>query len=154
MYFIQYKPLKEKLKKRELSDREALPYLIASSVLAALVIGFPLVENFNEVDTASGFASVALAIWGILYSYKKNGKEEGKDLIHKYVVLGWIVCIRCMLAFIPFIIVYFIIGEVAGLTDLESGKTSWYEFVAYVGFEALIYQRIGRHISDTKEELS
>ena len=29
MYFIDYHPLKQKLRSRSISDREALPYLIA-----------------------------------------------------------------------------------------------------------------------------
>jgi hypothetical protein len=154
MYFIKYQLLKDKLKQRELSDGEALPYLIASSVLTALAVGFPFVENYNEIDTIGGFISLFLAVWGVLYAYKKNGKENGNDLIQKYVVIGWIVFIRCTLAFIPICVALMIVGDLAGFSSISTDETTWFDLVIFTAFEAFLYQRIGRHIIDTRKELS
>jgi hypothetical protein len=125
---------------------------MAYAILTALAVGFPMSENYNQIDMAGGFVSVILAIWGVSYAYKKNGKENGYDFIQKYTVLGWIAFIRCTLVFIPAYIVLLIFGEVTGLTDIDAEETSWFDFTIYAFFEALIYQRIGRHITDTTEK--
>ena len=38
MNFITYAPLKEQLRERTLSDRQALPYLIASTTIPAFLL--------------------------------------------------------------------------------------------------------------------
>ena len=150
MYFVRYQPLKEKLKNRELTDREALPYLLISSILTALATSFPFTDNFNSVGVINGITTLGLAILGVLYAYKKNGKENGYDLIQKYLVLGWVVFVRCFLLFIPVFIAYMIIGRKFGIIDIKSNETSLYELIFYIAFEALIYVRIGYHIGETK----
>lgn len=91
MYFVRYHSLKEKLRSRALSDREALPYLVLLIALVALIGGVPIVEGFNEFDAISVCLSVIFAIGGTCYVYQQNGGKEGFDLIQKYVVLGWVV---------------------------------------------------------------
>ncbi len=147
MYFIRYQPLKEKLKTRTLSDREALPYLILFAALAAAVYLFPTTDEFNMSDWIGGGLSVALAIGGVIYAYAQNGGAQGFDLIQKYVVIGWVVAVRCILIFIPCVIALYFIGETLGLI---ADETNWFDTLIIFGFEAILYQRIGRHIADTK----
>ena len=106
MYFTKYHPLKEKLRDRSVSDREALPYFLIFLALTALVTVFPMFESFNEWDFVSGVLSVILAVGGVIYAYKCNGGKEGFDLIQKYVVLGWVVVIRCLLVFVVCLYLY------------------------------------------------
>lgn len=146
MYFVRYNPVKEKLRLRTLSDREALPYLAVFIGLTALVGAFPMTDGFNQWDLASGVLSVIVAVSGVLYSYKCNGGREGYDLIHKYVVIGWIVAIRCTLLVIPLFAITLIAGEILGLISEDSGL---FDFSAVFITEVVIYQRIGRHIRDT-----
>ena len=147
MYFIRYQPLKEKLKSRTLSDREALPYLIAFAGLAAAVYLFPSTDGSNVWDWIGGGISVVLAVAGVIYAYLCNGGKQGFDLIQKYVVIGWVVAVRCILIFIPCAIVLYILGELLGVVTVE---TNWYDTIILVLFEVILYQRIGRHIRDTK----
>ncbi len=147
MYFIRYQRLKEKLKTRTLSDREALPYLILFAALAAAVYLFPTTEGSNIWDWIGGGLSVVLAIGGVIYAYSQNGGAQGIDLIQKYVVIGWVVAVRCILIFIPCVIALYIIGETLGLINDE---TTWFDTLIIFVFEAILYQRIGRHIADTK----
>jgi hypothetical protein len=149
MYFVKYHPLKEKLRDRSVSDREALPYLMVFAGLTTLVGAFPMFEGFNELDFVSGVLSVVFAILGVLYAYRCNGGREGFDLIQKYVVLGWVVAVRCLLAFIPLMIVAYIGGEVLGVITDETGL---FDIALIAVFEIVIYQRIGRHIRDTQME--
>ncbi len=161
MYFIQYQPLKDKLKERTLSDREALPYLIlffglpaASGMIAALsaaVGGYPVVENSIYWDIAGGVPSVLITIGGIYYSYVQNGRKKGFDLIQKFCILGWVVGIRCSIVFFPILVVG------GGLAAAAVGAGSYCEgfinsifiFLLLI-YEVVFYQRLGRHIRDTR----
>lgn len=146
MYFVRYQPLKEKLKSRTLSDREALPYLIVFAGLAAAVFLFPSTNGLDMWDWIGGGISVALAVAGVIYAYLCNGGKQGFDLIQKYVVMGWVVAVRCILFFIPCVIALYTIGEILGVVTDE---TNWYDTLILSTFEVIVYQRIGRHIRDT-----
>ena len=150
MYFFQYKPLKEKLSNRSLSDREALPYLVLFSALVALIGGVPIVEGFNEFDAISVCLSVIFAIGGTCYVYQQNGGKEGFNLIQKYVVLGWVVTFRCLLVFLSVMIAVVIIAVVLEIGETGETETSGFEVVLTALFELIVYQRLGRHIRDTK----
>ena len=152
MYFIRYQPLKERLRSRSVSDREALPYLILFVALTALVGSLPAIDAYNLWDGVSAFLSVATAIGGVLYAYRKNGGMAGFDLIHKYVILGWVVFVRFLIGFIPAAIVLVIMGTATGLMSLE--HTGPYDVSMILLAEIIFYQRIGRHVEDTLIEIS
>jgi hypothetical protein len=147
MYFFRYQPLKDKLKTRSLSDREALPYLVVFAGLAAAVYLFPTTADYNIWDWIGGGFSVALAVGGVFYAYARNGGKQGFDLVQKYVVIGWIVAVRCIVVFIPCAIALYFVGETFGLVAEDTG---WYDTLVTAGFESILCQRIGRHIADTK----
>ncbi len=147
MYFVRYHRLKEKLRNRSVSDREALPYLVIFTALMALVGAFPVVDGFNDGDLVSGFLSFVFAIGGVFYAYKSNGAQEGFDLIQKYVVLGWVVAVRCLLVFIPLAIAFYVAG---GYLGLVTDQTGFPDVLLNAIFEIVLYQRIGRHIRDTR----
>ena len=147
MYFLRYQPLKEQLRTRSLSDKEALPYLVLLCGLAAAATLFSSSEAFNSWDWVSGGLSVVLAVCGVFYAYSKNGGRAGVDLIQKYIVIGWIASVRCTLVFIPIIIaLYFGIDRFGVITE----KTGVFDVLILTCFEVILYQRIGRHIGDTK----
>jgi uncharacterized RDD family membrane protein YckC len=147
MYFVKYHPLKERLRARSISDREALPYLIVFVGMTAMVGAIPLIDKYNVWDGVSAFLGIVTAIGGVLYAYRQNGGSAGYDLIQKYVVLGWVVTIRVLLAFIPTAIVLYIIGDMIGLMSRDA--TGPYDVVIVLLFEIFLYQRLGRHIGDT-----
>ena len=147
MNFIKYTPLKEKLKERTLSDREALPYLVVFTAITALMVGVPLHENYNVLDGISAACSVALAIFGIIYAYNQNGKENGYDLVQKYVVLGWITSVRFILIGIP---IYVVVGIAGYRMGFSMEETNEIDLVFWVAFEALLYYRIAMNIRDTR----
>lgn len=148
MNFIKYTPLKEKLRERTLSDREALPYLVVFAAITALMIGVPLYENYNVLDGSSVACSVVLAIFGIIYAYIQNGKENGYDLVQKYVVLGWVTSVRFILIGIP---VYVLVGMAGHSIGFSTEETNEIDLVFWVGYEALLYYRIAMNIRDTRE---
>lgn len=152
MYFIKYHPLKEKLRDRSVTDREALPYLVIFAACTALVGAIPLTGGFNHWDAVSACSSVVLAIGGIVYAYHQNGGRIGNDLIQKYVILGWVVSFRFLLIAIPAVIALMIVGDLMGLVSWDS--TGPFDALCAFVFEVILYQRIGRHIRDTRNRSS
>ncbi len=147
MYFLKYQPLKERLRDRSVSDREALPYLVVFFGLTALTQVFPLLDGFNQWDFISGGLSVVFAAGGVIYAYKSNGGEEGFDLIQKYLILGWVVAVRCLLVSVSLIFVVYSAGEYFGLVEAQTGL---FDVLLLAIFEICFHQRLGRHIRDTR----
>ena len=158
MYFTKYQPLKRKLKERTLSDREAVVYLLVYSLLLMMAAGIPP-ETMDECNDcglmAWDYAVVTLvdagiAIAGIYYIYVANGGKIGFDLIQKYFVLGWVVGIRCLIVFLPLWVATLVVS--AEVFGNEWEDRSWYwthYFLTFLLF-AVYFQRLGRHIRDTR----
>lgn len=146
MYFVQYNPLKQQLRNRTLSDRDALPYLILDGVVVALM-GLNISSNgLNALNVVSTFISVAIIIGGTFHVYDQNGGNEGFDLVRKYVVLGWVVGIRVFLACIP---VFLILGILIGLGNLDDAFSDFLIMCCGAAVEIIYYQRLGKHVRDT-----
>lgn len=148
MYFFSYQPLKEKLRAREVSDRESLPYLLAFLGMTSLAIAT------TSSGMTSGFwsllsvaVSVCISIGGGFYAYICNGGKDGFDIVLKYIVLSWIVSVRWFFILFPLLIVGQVFGMALGLATPETGL---FDVLLYSALEALIYQRIGRQIRDTR----
>lgn len=146
MYFIQYDPLKEKLRTRSLSDREVLPYAIVLFILVPSLLALPVTSEFNEYDVASTILIIIIGLGGLIYCYDKNGGRNGFDLIQKYVVLHWIVFVRFIPFFLLMTFVIFAAKEALGMGD---ENTSGIEVVGFSLMEIVFYLRLGRHIRDT-----
>jgi hypothetical protein len=157
MYFIKYQPLKEKLRTRSLSDREALPYFIIYVVGVALSGAFPMESEYKLWDWISVSLSVLLTIGGVFYAYRENGGDAGYDLILKYIVIGWIVSIRFFLIiFIP-LVLFITLDETIGLVSWDATESNWDViqpyFISVIFITvAIYYQRIGMHIRDTRSD--
>lgn len=148
MYFIQYQPLKEKLRERTLSESEALPYWILFNVLVVLGFSVPTIGDFNAWDAIKGVMSLLFTICGIYHVYSQNGGSSGFGLIQKFVVLGWVVSIRCLLVFIPSMIVFYVfVGILMGGEISEN--TNLLDVMLVAAFYIIYYQRLGVHIQDT-----
>ncbi len=150
MYFIKYHPLKEDLRKRQISDRHALPYLIVFIALTTLSAEFPIVYDIHPWHNLSGFLSVGISVWGVYYAYIKNGGSEGYDLIQKFVVLGWVLNIRIIIIMIPTVFLFDIIND---WLDVFKDTTNLYE-AYFILLEIVFYKKLGLHISDTNNNIS
>ena len=149
MYFIRYSPLKERLKNRSIDDREALPYLILFCVLEANATALPGSEYRNRWDYVSTGVTLLITIWGVIYAYQRNGGRNGYDLIHKFVVLGWVVAVRFLIGVVPIFIAVF---ALAWHNDFVREETTVFDVVLFSVLEIIFYQRIGRHIADTNNK--
>lgn len=147
MYFIRIKPLKERLRSRALGDREALPYYIVFMAYTTFGCALPMAtQPYTLWDVLSAATGAAVAIGGVIYSYVRNGGSAGYDFIHKSVILGWVVLIRLLAIIIPVAL---------GIQFLRAGlgqswdQTSWVDMIAVAIFEAIYFQRLGKHIGET-----
>ena len=147
MQFFRYDGIKEKLRTRTLTEREALPYLLSMFAFAASAVVFPVPLGSNLWDRINQGGTILLAILGLLYAYRQNGGANGHDLALKYIVLGEIVVARCFAISIPLGIALIWLGTQLGLRDRTMG---WYDTVLWLIFQVVAYQRLGRHIADTR----
>ena len=147
MQFFRYNAVKEKLRTRTLTDREALPYLLSMFVFAASAVVFPVPLGSDQWDRINQGGTILLAILGLLYSYRQNGGAHGHDLALKYIVLGEIAVARCFAVSIPLGIALIWLGTQLGLRDRTMG---WYDTSLWLLFQVVAYQRLGRHIADTR----
>ena len=146
MYFVQYNPLKEKLRRQSLNDRDTLPYLILNGVVVALMGLNISSDGLNAFNVVSTFISVAIIIGGTFHVYDQNGGKEGFDLVRKYIVLGWVVAIRVFLASIP---VFLILGVLIGLGNLDDAFSDFLIMCCGAAFKFIYYQRLGKHVRNT-----
>ena len=147
MQAFRYNAVKEKLRTRTLTDREALPYLLSMFVFAASAVVFPVPLGSDLWDRINQGGTILLAILGLLYSYRQNGGAHGHDLALKYIVLGEIAVARCFAVSIPLGIALIWLGTQLGLRDRTMG---WYDTSLWLLFQVVAYQRLGRHIADTR----
>ena len=153
MYFVRYKTLKEELTTHSLTDREALPYLIATSVIAILVITLTH-ERESDWEWLFKLTEVSLAVFGTLYCFRNNGGKEGHDFILKFLVLGWITLCRCVLLFIPitFLYVYgldFLYAEYTFTTVDFIINEELVDLGIFLIFTSIFYLHLGKHLRDT-----
>ena len=145
MYFVQYHPLKEKLRERALSDGEAVPYLVVWGVLGNVwAMLWQMDGNFNSLDAFSWALWILITIGGIYYVYSQNGGASGFDFVQKYYVLGWVVYVRCFLAFIPIMVI-----EYVSAASYVLYSTNLFNVLADVAFGVILFWRTGVHIRDT-----
>ena len=147
MYFIKYDLLKKRLRERSVTVRESLPYFIAFVVIMNLPSILPI-GRYNLWDRISEILSTAAFVGGILYAYYKNGGASGNDFFRKYILIGWVACVRFFFVFILVANILIYLGLKTGLMSLsESGP---YDITGVFLAEIILHQRIGRHIGDTK----
>ena len=148
MYWVRYQPLKDRLSKRAVSDREALPYLLFLSGLEALALSIPASSEMNRWDILETILYVLIAIVGVFYVYRRNGGSEGYDIIQKFIVLGWVVAIRYLMVTLP---VGGLVYVTAYYYGVSGDQTTIFDVIFFNVLSALYYERLGRHISDTNE---
>lgn len=148
MYFYSINKLKSRLEAGPLPEKEALPYVIAFAFLASLIAYFPGPPENKWDYIEMGFALV-LAIVGTIWLFKANGGQHGKDFIHRYIILGWVVAVRFATGLLPAAIgLYFI----AFFANFVSDETNWFDCLIVIASEVLFYLYFGKHLSDLRKK--
>jgi len=145
MYWINTKQLKNKLRSGTFSDRDAIPYIIADGVLINLAyLGDSPDTAKSLVVIAVGILAVILGTW---FVFNKHDPDSQSSFLKKYISLGWVVSVHCLLLFIPFLIVFAIL-----LAAITGAREFVFEVAPTAGaiiFSILYYLLLGKHISET-----
>jgi len=146
MYFIRMHALKQQLRDRTLTDREALPYYLILTVAISIM---PLMSRpFSELRLVLALFGTAISVLGVIYAYDQNGGRTGYDFIQKSVTLGWVLGIRMMALLIPMAIVMGLLKDSLGQSAHE---TSWVDIFFISAFTVFYYLRLGKHLKDTNK---
>ena len=148
MYFWNIKKLKALLIERPLTEKELLPYLIATLLMFTLVPYLPDTFDLNGWDYLEmAIASLAVIV-GTVWLYHKNLSDAGTHFLQRYIALGWVVLIRFVAFAIPIFIAMVLLAEYVGLYNVESDATNWFDVVIIGMIELLLYWYFAKHIAD------
>ena len=131
MYFWNIKKLKAQLIERPLTEREALPYVIAASLMYLLAFeiltySYSAVSNeavpYGILDYISLAFTIAINILGTIWIFKKNKVNSENYFLQRYTALGWVVLIRIMVFFILAMILLFVTLLLSGIYGRLTGN--------------------------------
>jgi hypothetical protein len=136
--------LKQQLRDRTLTDREALPYYLVLTVGMCIV---PLTASPASARAMLlGLLSATIAVLGVIYDYDQNGGRTGYDFIQKSIVLGWVLALRMLALMIPVAIV---VGLPIAFWHPPADMMVWVEFIFSTVFICIYYMRLGKHLKET-----
>lgn len=148
MYFFNLQKLKTQLISKPHSDKELLPYLIATLLLITLIEYLPKSAVYNQWDYLEIAIVVLFSVFGTLWLYKRNGGDTGSHFLQRYFALGWVALIRVSVFSLPAIIVLLALGAYAGFIQTELDTKSWFDFLIIVFFELFYYWYLGKHLAE------
>jgi len=154
MYFWKIDKLKKDLAKQPLSESESFKYLFATIIIYSLAT-IPSFLEYNFWDVISSLIEGVITVFGVRYIYKCNRGSMGSNFLQKYLSIGWVVGIRCLVfVLLPALIVYVIaVGMYYGVTAGTYADIPVDTILLSVLFGNLIYITyfwlFGKHIKDT-----
>jgi hypothetical protein len=152
MYFWNIDKLKAQLIERPMTDRETLPYLIATFLLLTVSEYAPKSLHYNLFDYLEMTMTVIGFLFGTLWLYKKNQAEAGKQFLQRYFSIGWVALTKTIVILMPFMIILLIIASATNINDIDTGTKGWLDNVI-VGITLLFYYwYVGKHISDIAQK--
>lgn len=149
MYFWNIKKLKALLIERPLTEKEVLPYLIATMLLLTLVQYFPNSEQLNVWNYLDIAVASAAIMVGTFWLYGKNLSKKSSHFLQRYFALGWVVMMRFIIFAIPVVILMAFLSLNFALFYTESDATSWLDVTImallnyfYIGTLANIWPKL------------
>ena len=144
MYFWKIDKLNEDLISTGLNQSEGFKYLMANTILYSIAM-IPSSSPSN-LDFVSGIISIVIGVIGLLFIYKYNGGSKGKQIIERYLSIGWVIGIKFVaLLVIPSSIIIMILQQ-SFMGDIPKSTTLFDVF--YMQFLSLIYFLwVAKHIN-------
>lgn len=143
MYWIKIKSLKHDLKTGTFTERDAIPYVIAEGILfqLALIVGSEQ-SIFDLFNLIIGIVAIIIGTW---YVFKLHDKDSASSFLAKYISIGWVVTIQCLLIFLPLAIAIIVPAAIMGSKFwIGLGGVIWCSTLYLV-----YYYLLGKHISET-----
>lgn len=160
MYFFSLKKIKAQLIERPLTEKETLPYVIATALVYTVVIeilswGASTGDKaivFTALDFINLVFGVLVTIFGTIWLYKKNKGDAGNYFLQRYTALGWVVMTRTSLYLIAAVILVFMITGITSNPWSNLFESGVFYLVISVIFYVFFYWYFGKHIADVAEK--
>ena len=152
MYYWRIELLKGELSRDALPQRMAFQYVLGTMLAYAVLTGMPGAWNTDPTppalaDWVSYATVVLLTISGTYLSFRANGGDMGIDFASRYFAIGWVLMIRLVvLVGLPFLLAMLLI--ILPGTEPTEGEIAWLGAGTGVGFVAIYYWRLWRHIKN------
>jgi hypothetical protein len=170
MYFWNINKLKAQLIERPLTEKETLPYIIATVLMYVLLIELISFSHSFEVNSAESIAygawdylfaalTFVISTLGIVWLFKKNKVQSENYFLQRYTALGWVVAVRTTSFILLFCIILFVLTILVSLsqasvpdffvTTFESNIGS---FLLVLSFYLYFYWYFGKHLAEVAQK--
>ena len=145
MYLWKIKKLKQEIKENKVTKKSKLLYLVFFTLL---YIGL-LIQSSIQIGSLWNIEMVMLQIiisfLGLGYIYYRNEKVE--DFVYHLTSVGWVFLLRSLFFMSIGMLNLYVMTYLFGVAELFSAKNA---IIVGMGFELLLYWRIGSHIGSLK----
>lgn len=154
MFFWKIKDLKNKLIRRELSERQVFGYILISMLLSILAVETTRhlhPERVGFWDYVDSFLNISIVFWGTVFAYRANGGSSGVDFAARFFSISLVVSIRHLRFLIPIALIlypYTIYSSIKGVNAEQVMMTGGAEVVLLAIWYIQIYQSVIKNIRD------
>jgi len=145
MYFWKIEKLKEDIKKNKVTKKDENLYLIFFTLLYVGFFFQAIIQIEALWNTEMVIVQVLITMGGIFYGLRKNA--EGKDFLKNFMAVGWVFLLRSLFFMSLGMLNLYLMTQLFGLAELFSAKNA---IIVGMGFELLLYWRIGKHLESLK----
>jgi hypothetical protein len=161
MYFFALKKLKANLIEKPLTERQALPYLIATIAIYTLLIELIYTLSFlptTEADSASynvwhfidSTISFISTLLGAIWVYKCNRADTGRYFLQRYLSVGWV---TAMWFFVIMMLVCVLVVTMTTIaTEPTSNSTSAGLTLIYLALMVGYYWYFGKQVAEVAQK--
>jgi len=150
MYFWRIEKLKTSMAAAPLTEREVLPYLVASIIAIYIALGLtqhtPITSFWDDI---SSFCEMLFAVIGTIYIYRKNNGKNGQHFLQRYIAINWVVSVRM---FVGALITYYILQEILSAVYVNEENSALIDFIYFFIINVILYWRIGHHVHDLAQK--
>jgi len=121
MIWFDVQELEKRISRNELSDKDYFNYVLANSILLAIIIAtFP---NFGigGLQYLSCITVVIITVWGMKTLYKANNTGDGQDFFKRLFAVFWVIGFKLYLLFITSL---FLLGFIEGYRAMNNNGSS------------------------------
>ena len=152
MRWLNLQAAKRDLRGEPLTSRLLLPYLVALSVMEAIVI-YSSVFTPERTHPSVGLylrevASLLLTAIGVYYVYRRNGGAVGHRLLERFLVLGWVASLHLSLLMLVVMLTLGALWQAFSLPDLPDSAIE----LAFALAVPAYYAYLGHHVGTLARE--
>jgi len=147
VYFWNIKKLKADLISNEVSQRDIMYYLLASTILTVGVIEsmrFLPQESVNMWDYIDAMSRILITVIGVIWVYRSNGGNLGVRFAERYLAIAWVTLIRFM---VLLVLVFFAMALIT-FDEQDSGATKWWHVLIVQAWYLGYFWRVVKHTND------